>query len=201
MTTKKRAPEAKAGGASRTSKGEQAARPRKAPPAPRHTEAYEQALREFGVAIEMLRAGSWAKAAERFEAIRAANAAEPELAERARTYAAICARKLAPADREPQTPDEFYHFGVVRSNEGRLDEAVRLLDRAVQAKPESASYLYARAAARALQGNAEAAASDLRQAILADPLSRHQAANDPDFEKIRDEAVFIDVMEPSSDER
>ena len=48
-----------------------------------------------------------------------------------------------------------------------------------------------------MQGNAVAAVEDLRQAIAADPKLRYQAANDGDFEKIRDEAAFIDLIEPT----
>ena len=88
---------------------------------------------------------------------------------------------------------------MLHANAGRLDEALRHLDRAVAAEPGSAAYLYARAAARALQGNSAAAASDLRAAIRIDPSCRHQAANDSDFERIRDEAVFIDVMDPAGE--
>jgi tetratricopeptide (TPR) repeat protein len=189
MTSKKKAPEPKAA-ASKTTKIQQR---------PRHTEAYEEALGKFAAALERMRAGSYPEALEKFRAVRVANPGETALVARARVYEVICERKLAPPDREPGTPDELYLHGVVRANAGRLDEALGLLDRAVAAVPGSAAYLYARAAVRAQKGIADGAASDLRLAIAADPTCRHQAANDPDFEKIRDEAVFIDVMEPSSD--
>ena len=43
----------------------------------------------------------------------------------------------------------------------------------------------------------EQAVSDLRQAIAADPQIRFQAINDPDFEQIREEPAFIDIIEPT----
>jgi tetratricopeptide (TPR) repeat protein len=75
---------------------------------------------------------------------------------------------------------------------------VTLLEKALDAKPGDATVLYARAAVRALQGNAEGAASELRRAVAIDPRLRFQAAADADFDKVRDEAAFIDVIEPTN---
>ena len=125
------------------------------------------------------------------------NRNEPELADRARMYAALCERKLAPPASAPQSAEERYYLGVLRGNQGRLDEAASLLDQALAAEPSSPRVLYARASIRALQGKTEQAVADLRAAIAGEPLLRHQAANDPDYERIRNEAAFIDVIEPS----
>ena len=43
----------------------------------------------------------------------------------------------------------------------------------------------------------EAAVADLRRAISAEPQVRFQASNDPDFEPIREEPAFIDIIEPT----
>jgi len=43
----------------------------------------------------------------------------------------------------------------------------------------------------------DAAVRDLRQAITVDPQVRFQAGNDPDFEAIREEPAFIDIIEPT----
>ena len=37
----------------------------------------------------------------------------------------------------------------------------------------------------------------LRRAVAAEPTLRFQASNDSDFERIRDDAAFIDVIEPT----
>jgi tetratricopeptide (TPR) repeat protein len=201
MPTKKKAPVSKVPAPAKVVKPEAAAKARKIPPKPRHTEAYEDSLREFAAAIDLLRQGNYAKALGMLEVVRKGNSDEPVLAARAKTYATICARKLAPPQRDPESADEFYFAGVVSANDGRLPQAIAFLDRAAQLDPSSASYLYARAAARALSGQAEAAASDLRHAVALDPRCRFQAANDPDFDKVRDEAVFIDVIEPTPDDK
>ena len=164
---------------------------------PKPTEAYEKAVREFGAALQLLHAGSYAAALERFKSIEAASGDEPVLADRARSHIAVCSRKLSPPPSDPTDPEQCYNLAVVRSNEGLLDEAARLLDRAVAHKPEQTAFLYARASVRALQGNAEASAADLKRAVALEPKLRYQVANDPDFERVRDEAAIIDVIEPT----
>lgn len=167
------------------------------PAPPPRTEAYERALKEYSRALEQLHQGDFAKAMEVFETVEKGNLNEPELAERARTYASVCARKLAPPPDAPGTADEAYLLGVVRANDGMLDEALELLNGALESDPDSPKYLYARASVRALKGEAEQASTDLRRAVEGDPQIRFQATNDPDFENIRDEAAFIDVIEPT----
>jgi tetratricopeptide (TPR) repeat protein len=201
MPTKKKAPVSKPPAPAKAAKADAAAKAKKAPPKPRHTEAYEEALRDFATAVDLLGHGSHAKALEMFEALWKGNPEEPVLAARARTYATICARRLAPPERDPESADECYFAGVVSANDGRLEQAIGFLERAVQLDPSSASFLYARAAARALMGQADAAAADLGRAVALDPRCRFQAANDPDFDKVRDEAVFIDVIEPTPDDK
>ena len=69
--------------------------------------------------------------------------------------------------------------------------------RALVDNPTSVDLLYVRSCAWAKQGSAEKAVGDLRQAIAADPKVRFQAVNDPDFERIREEPAFIDIIEPT----
>ena len=161
-----------------------------------HSEAYEAALTAYGEALDLLRKKDFAAALPRFRAVERQNRNEPELADRARTYATLCERKLAPPAAAPQSVDERYYLAILRGNQGRYDEAAALLDQALSAEP-SPRVLYARASIRALQGKTDQAVADLRAAISGEPLLRHQAANDPDYERIRNEAAFIDVIEPS----
>ena len=172
---------------------------RAAPFKPRNIAAYEAAVEQFATATEFFFKGQFAEARPLFDAVTVAAAAdEPILSDRARTYAAICAGKTAAPSPASDDADTQYHRGVVAANAGRLDEAWALLDRAVAQKPGDASILYARASVRGLQGNAEGAAAELKKAVALDPRFRFQAASDSDFDKVRDEAAFIDIIEPSS---
>jgi tetratricopeptide (TPR) repeat protein len=159
--------------------------------------AFQQALETFGTALELLQTGEHARAKELFEGLVASHPDEPGLTERARTYAAICARRLDPPTPEPASADECYLHAVIKLNAREPDEALALLERSLTEQPRAPRLLYARASAHALKGNAEAAVADLRQAIAEDPTIRFQAANDPDFEPIREEPAFIDIIEPT----
>ncbi len=161
------------------------------------SDAYQTALKEFGGATKLLRKGDNAKAKEMFQTIPDAIPEERELVQRVETYIAICEKRMAPAAGEPCTADDWYYLGVIRSNEGRFDEAIQYLGNALKQDPTSPKYLYARASTLGLQGNAQLAVADLRQAVLSDPTIRFQAVNDSDFELIRDDAGFIDLIEPT----
>ena len=161
------------------------------------TDAYKSSLKEFGAASKLLQKGDYSKAKEAFHAIAKGNPEERELVQRAETYVTICENKLAPAPGEPCTADDWYYQGVVNSNKGDHDEAIRCLGNALKQDPTSPKYLFARASAFGMQGNAQLAVADLRQAVLGDPAIRFQAVNDSDFEGIRDDAGFIDLIEPT----
>jgi tetratricopeptide (TPR) repeat protein len=174
-----------------------AAKDEPAPRTPAFAEAFEKAKADLEDALSLLHGGEHAKALEAFKAIEMANPGEPELCDRARSFATVAARKLTPPAEEPTNAEGFYYRGVLRSNRGELDDALADLNRALETDSASPRFLYARASVYALQGRAELAAADLRRAVQADPTVRFQATSDPDFESIRDEATFIDVIEPS----
>jgi tetratricopeptide (TPR) repeat protein len=174
---------------------------RTAPFKPRNIAAYEAAVEQFGLASALFVKGEFAQAQPLFAAVSEAAAAdEPILSDRARTYAAICARRVATPVPVGDDADALYHRGVVAANAGRLDEAWTSLERAIAQRPNDASILYARASVRGLQRNAEGAASELKKAVTLDARFRFQATSDSDFDEVRNEAAFIDVIEPSNAE-
>jgi len=161
------------------------------------TAAFEKAKKEYQTAIELLYRHDFAAAKELLTKIEAEHADEAEMVERCRTYVKICNVRLAGDPPAPQSVDDCYYRAIMLANDGRPEEAVALLDQALVQDPTSVRVLYARACAWALQANAERAVSDLRSAIAVDPTVRFQATNDQDFEKIREEPSFIDVIEPT----
>ena len=172
---------------------------RLAPFKPRNIAAYEAAVEQFATAAAHFLKGEFDAARPHFEAVvTAATPDEPILADRARTYAAICVSKRAAPPAATEDADALYHLGVVAANAGRLDEAWGLLEKASGRKPNDPSILYARASVRGLQGNAEGAASELKKSVALEPKFRFQATSDSDFDKVRDEAAFIDIIEPSN---
>ena len=165
---------------------------------PRNVASYEAAVVEFASAAQDVAQGRFAEALPRFAALAARiSEEEPILADRSRTFASICARRTAAPAAATEDPDQLFHRAVFASNLGKYDEAMSLLEKALAARPNDASIFYARASVRGLQGNVDGAAGELRRAVALDPHLRYQAASDPDFERVRDEAAFIDVIEPT----
>ena len=160
--------------------------------------AYEKWISTFGSGVELVRAGNYAKAMDVFNEVLASVKDEPVLAERSRMYLTVCENRLKPATELGSTGDDLYYRSVMENNDGNPSEAIQLLDQALQRTPNSAKLLYARASAWALSDRADAAVSDLRQAIGLEPTLRFQAVNDCDFERIREEPSFIDIIEPTS---
>jgi tetratricopeptide (TPR) repeat protein len=175
---------------------------RPAPEKPRNVAAYDAAVADFAASLELFSRGQFAAALPRLQAIAASCAAdEPILSDRARTYASIAARRSAAAPTADDSPDALFYRGVFAANAGNLEGAWALLDKALEARPSDPSVFYARAAVRSLQGNVDGSASELRKAVAIEPRYRFQAAADPDFDKVRDEAAFIDVIEPTNTAR
>src|SRR5258706_900737 len=151
--------------------------------------AYEAAVEQSAPASALSLRGQSGRPGPTFNAGAVpATRDEPILADRARTYASICARKLAMPAADAMDADALYHLGIVATNAGRLDEAWSLLEKATGQRPNDASILYARASVRGLQGNVEGAAAELKKSVALDPKFRFQAASDSDFDKVRDEA-------------
>jgi len=197
MATKAKKKTATTGRSRAKSTGSAAARRRKDTGGPSGQESYEAAVKEFSAAVGLLHRGKLPEAMESFKAIQAGNQGEPELTDRARSYATICARRLAPAGDAPSSADDLYYLGVLQFNEGLLEEAADTLTRSLEQAPGSAKVFYARSGVRARQGKVDACVADLRSAVTAEPAVRFQAVNDPDFDNVRDEAAFIDVVEPT----
>ncbi|MDH3626946.1 MAG: tetratricopeptide repeat protein [Acidobacteriota bacterium] len=158
---------------------------------------YQKAIAEFTAALDQLQKGDITTAHANFIRIIAENPLETVLIDRCRTYISVCERRQAPEPAAPNSNEDLYKSAVLMMNAGDADKAIPLLDRALQTEPGSARLLFARSSAWALQARADAAIADLRQAIAIDPTIRFQATNDPDFERIREEPSFIDIIEPT----
>lgn len=165
---------------------------------PLHAATYIKAVEQFGQAVEQLNQNNHTDAKTMFEKLIGWLEDEPVMTARAKTFIRICEQQLSPEVAAPSTIEDRYRLAVFKANAGEWDEALRMYDEIIQASPSSAAYIYARASAHALKGNAEAAINDLRMAISFDAQIRFQAVNDSDFEGIREEPAFIDIIEPTS---
>lgn len=160
-------------------------------------EAYDAAVQSFGEAVRAVHDGKLEAARAAFLKIVAGSTGELVLADRARAFAAACERRLAAKPAPPKDADDFYYRAIVLANSGRLDDALEMVEGAVRLDGRSAKALYARAAIHALRRSPDRAVHDLRSAVGFDPTLRFQATNDPDFDLVRDDPAFIDVVEPA----
>jgi tetratricopeptide (TPR) repeat protein len=148
------------------------------------------ALRAFEQALKVFNRQDFAAAKVAFENFLERFGNQAEIAARARTYLAICDKRLARAPSIPRNPDALYNRGVFELNKGNLREAVELFEKALKAEPRADHVLYSLAAAYARIGNASRALDTLQRAISLQPVHRPHARRDPDFASLRTNPRF-----------
>jgi len=154
----------------------------------------ERAIEEFAAALKHFQKRDLAKAKELLEEILEKHVGESEIIDKVYTYLQVCERGLHPTMPRLKDADDFYHQGVYLMNRQEYDEAIRMFDRALGADPSSDKTLYALAAAYALSGRSVEAIEALRRAIAANHANRARAANDSDFDPVRDHQEFVGLI-------
>lgn len=91
------------------------------------------------------------------------------------------------------SPWEFAFAGVPAQEAKRYDEAKALLHEGLELHPGNASLLYNLACAEALSGEQDAALEHLAEAV-ANPRFRKFAEEDPDFDSLRDDPRFKQLV-------
>ncbi len=157
---------------------------------------HEKALKEFERGVAHLQRQNYAEAQERFQAVAQDYAQEKELVDRAQVYIRICKDRGDRKAPQPKTTDEMFYFGVIKANEADYDEAVRLFERALEAAPKDEKIHYVMASTLALKGDRREALDHLKQAIELNATNRIYAINDPDFEPLRDDETFQELIHP-----
>src|SRR5262249_89705 len=117
-----------------------------------------------------------------------------EILDRVNTYLRACERALHPAGPRLKDADDFYHQGVFLMNERNLEEASRMFERALALEPASEKVIYAQAAAFGLPGMSGDALDMPRRAIASSRSNAARAANDSDFESLRDDPEFLGLV-------
>ena len=169
--------------------------PKKVVPATVVDRRYQQALDLFERAVKALGKKDLGRARELLDELLESHADQPDLAERARAYRAMCERSVRPP--RPRTFEEVLNYGVVLHNRGDYTQAVRYLQQALEIHPRHEGALYCLAAAQARAGDAAAALKALKSAIHASPASRAQARRDDDFAPLRAGAEFQALVAPT----
>jgi tetratricopeptide (TPR) repeat protein len=157
----------------------------------------EKALKELERGLQALHKQNYSEAEGHFKAIIEAYPLEKELVDRAQAYARVCRVQSAGKDGGQHKPESYYYLGVMRANEADYDQAIEMLDRALQHDPRDEKAHYVMASTRALKGDRDLALKHLQEAIALNGQNRFYAMNDPDFESIRDEEPFENLVYPN----
>ncbi len=166
-------------------------------PKPRWSEQYERAAAEYGAAVALTHQKKWKDASAAFSALVARYGQELdllEIADRSRAWLIACERHAGGGDDPNQDP---VLLGIYHGNRGEFADARRHFERALAANPKADRALYALAAVLAQTGERQPAIARLREAIGIDDQNRIHALNDADFDPVRDEPEFIDLVEPA----
>jgi tetratricopeptide (TPR) repeat protein len=157
----------------------------------------EKAIKEMERGLQSLHKQSYGEAQTHFQAIVAGYPHEKELLDRAQMYLRVCRNMMQEKKSESnRKPEEMFYLGVMKANEASYDEAVEYLDRALQTNPGDDRAHYVMASTRALKGERELALKHLQEAIGLNVTNRVYAQNDPDFEPIRGDDGFQNLVYP-----
>jgi tetratricopeptide (TPR) repeat protein len=169
---------------------------KKTPSVERRTVA-NPALEAFEKAVKALGKKDYERAQDLFGDILETYPEERDLLERVRAYRTVCARALADSKRgpfKPKTFEDMLQYGVFLHNRGEFEEALKYLRQAVELHPKNEHAQYCLAATAARAGDTPSALKALRSAIAAGPSNRAQARSDPDFDPIRDDDGFVEIV-------
>lgn len=161
-----------------------------------NTWASEKAIKEFERGISHLHRQNYTEALEHFKTVAEGYPQDKELHDRAQVYSRICKGMIGTRQAGPKGPEDFFYFGVLKANEANYDEAVKYFDRALEANPKDEKVHYVLASTLALKGDREVALKHLKEAIDLNTTNRVYAQNDPDFEPLRDDESFQNLIHP-----
>ncbi|MBD2430490.1 tetratricopeptide repeat protein [Fischerella sp. FACHB-380] len=96
---------------------------------------------------------------------------------------------------KPDYQEAWYIRGIALRQLGRYEEAIASYDKALEIKPDYHQAWYNKACCYALQVNIEQAIENLQKAIILNPECREMAKTDSDFDSIRDDERFQELIE------
>lgn len=151
---------------------------------------YEKALSAYSQAMKPFHKGDYKRADELLRAFLAKQGSERELVDRAQMYLAICEERQNKEKVSLKTFDDYYQYGVFKSNHGDYEEALKLLEKAREMKPKEGKILYLMADIYCLKGQKEKCLESLKKAVQLDKYLSILARNERDFESLWEDKKF-----------
>lgn len=141
--------------------------------------ALQLQMKQWEEAVRMFSQKQFSAANDRF--VLAATGPAAHIADKARSYAQICSRKMNGAEVDLHTADDHFNYGVERLNARDMDVARRHLDHALAMEPDGEHILFTLALCCGLAGDGAGACENLKRAIALEPRNRILARQDPEF--------------------
>ncbi len=111
----------------------------------------------------------------------AAGGPAAHIADKARSYAQVCARRTEGDGVRLQSSEDHFNYGVERLNARDMDTARQHLEKALSLEPEAEHILFTLALCCGIAGDGAAAYDNLKRAIAIEPKNRILARQDPEF--------------------
>jgi tetratricopeptide (TPR) repeat protein len=154
-----------------------------------------EAVAGFQQAVEAMQRHQYADAAERFMVLITRYPAERGLLDRARVYLDHCQRELQRQPPAPKTVEERLTAATAALNLGEERRAEALAESVLAEDPRHDLALYLLAVIAVRRDAVDAALGFLGEAIEVSPEVRAQARLDTDFESLRDDERFRQLVE------
>lgn len=151
---------------------------------------YQKVIAAYALALKAFHKGEFQKAQEMLEAFLEKYTSEIELADRAQAYLEICRKQQKKERIQMKTFEDFCEYAVIKINQGEYEEAIKLLEKALEMKPKEGKVFYLMADAYCLAGQTDLCLDFLKKAIQADGFFRTLAQNEPDFETLKNDKKF-----------
>jgi tetratricopeptide (TPR) repeat protein len=153
-------------------------------------DSYEKALAAYGEAMKEFHKGKMDKAQESLKAFLEKYDAEKELVDRARIYLDIAQHRGEKEAISLKTGDDYFYYSVYRMNTGEYEEALKLLEKALELKEDEGRICYLMATVYVRMGKNEEALEQLKKAFQKDKFYRILAQNETDFEPLWEDKKF-----------
>ncbi|MFZ2055029.1 MAG: tetratricopeptide repeat protein [Candidatus Aminicenantales bacterium] len=153
-------------------------------------DAYVKALSAYGEAMKEFHKGRLEKAEELLKAFLEKHDTEKELVDRAKIYLQITRAKGEKEAVSLKTFEDYIYYSVYKINSRAYEEALKLLEKALEMEEGEGRVFYLMADAYILMGKTEEAMECLKKAFQKDKVYRILAQNEIDFAPLWDDKKF-----------
>ena len=151
---------------------------------------YEKMFSNYSRAMKSFHTGDYEKAAEMLKDFVDKHPDEKEFVDRAQIYMEICKGRQVKEKIPLNTFDDYYQYSVYKINQGKYEEALKLLEKARDMNPKEGKVFYLMADVYCLKNEKERCLEHLKKAIQLDEYFRTLAQNEADFEPLKEDKKF-----------